>query len=60
MADYTKGWRHTALLNGERFDFKRFIRQPKRSALSSSKALEWNLPLIIPGVYMTIILIENQ
>jgi hypothetical protein len=29
------------LLNGERLDFKRYIRQPKRKPVSTGKELEW-------------------
>ena len=32
------------LLNGEKLDFKRFIRQPKRNPLSTGKELEWKPP----------------
>lgn len=31
----------SVLLNGEKLDFKRFVRQPKRKSLSTGKELEW-------------------
>jgi hypothetical protein len=32
------------LLNGDKLDFKRFVRQPKRIPLSTGKTLEWKPP----------------
>ena len=31
----------TVLLNGNRLEFKRFVRQPKRNSVASGKALQW-------------------
>jgi hypothetical protein len=34
----------SVFLNGEKLDFKRFVRQPKRQPLSTGKDLEWKPP----------------
>ena len=36
------------LLNGERLDYKCYVRQPKREPLSTGKALEWKPPVDHP------------